>query len=500
MKKILTARQMKECDHSAIAHGTPSAVLMQRAGNAVYEALISNFDVSNTLIVCGSGNNGGDGFIVALCLKRAGYSCEIWYVGAGHAMTEETERRYYEAVDEGIPFVEDPHMEEYTAIVDAIFGIGLSSDPGEVSAMAIEMINNSLVPVISVDIPSGISSDTGHAYSPFVRADMTVTMEAYKRGHSLFEGIDASGKIICADLGIDTSYAKDADDIIPFSITNKDLSLIPRRRRDSHKGDFGRILVIGGSIGMCGAAFLSAFAAYRSGAGIVEIYTPEANRAVMQTLLPEAIVTSYSDVIPDISQLITVIERASVIVIGPGLGTDERSRYIVRKTFELTDAPIIVDADALNITASDSLDFPTDVPVIVTPHPGELSRLTKKSIRDLSNNTWKNSMSYAKENDVICVSKFARTVITDGERLFVNMSGGPSLSKGGSGDVLTGIIAGMLACGLSPIDAAAIGVYVHGCAGDIAAQEMGDYSPLARDVINSIPKVLKNAGGHEQWQ
>jgi len=495
MKKILTATQMKECDHSTIAMGTPSSVLMQRAANAVFSAVKDKYDLGNTLVICGSGNNGGDGLLVALALHKEGHCCDVWYVGEDHAMTEETESRYNEALDACITFVDEPEMSEYTLIIDAVFGTGLCFAPEGKARAAINAMNSSECPVVSVDIPSGISADTGEAPGAYVIADTTVTMQAYKRGHTKCAGLDASGRIICADLGIDTSFATDTDGMMPVAIDDGDLSLLPRRKRDSNKGTFGRVLVIAGSMGMCGAAYLSAAAAYRTGAGIVEIFTHESNRVILQTLLPEAIVSTYESIIHDADKLRYSIEQATVIVIGPGIGKDYNARVLVRETYDLTDAPIIIDADALNVTAMEGLDFPTDVPVIVTPHPGELSRLTGKSIKALSRDTWRSAMDYAREKDIICVSKFARTVITDGENVFVNMSGGPSLSKGGSGDVLTGVIAGMLASGLSPIGAASIGAYVHGRAGDITAERSGDYSPLARDVIDALGNVLKNARG-----
>ena len=248
---------------------------------------------------------------------------------------------------------------------------------------------------------------------------------------------------------------------------------------------------------MSGAAYLSACAAYRTGAGIVEILTPEDNRVILQELLPEAIVTTYSQNSLDINVIKSAVERASVIVVGPGLGTSLASKIIVKEVYKISASPIIIDADALNITAIERLDYPTEVPVIVTPHPGELSRLTERSVKELANDPWKFAVEYAKLKDVICVSKFARTIITDGKEVFVNMTGGPSLAKGGSGDVLTGIIAGMLCNGLSPIYAAAMGVFVHGLSGDLACDEMGVYSCMARDILNNIPQVMKKAGGKE---
>lgn len=495
MKKILTAKQMKECDLNTIAMGTPSSRLMERAGRAVFDTVVELYDTAKTLIVCGSGNNGGDGLIVALYLDSEGYDCDVWYVGDGHTMTDETKKRYNEAWNKGVSFVDTPILSDYTVIVDAILGTGLSFAPDGLAKDAILAMNNCDVPVVSIDIPSGISADTGKAFGEAVIADTTVTMQAYKRGHILSEGIDASGNILCAELGIDTSFVCDDVSVIPLALEEKDLSLIPRRKRDSHKGRYGRVLVIGGSIGMCGASFLSALAAYKCGAGIVEIFAPEENRTILQNLLPEAIVTPYCSSDLDCDLLLKSIERATVVIIGPGLGATDNTLLMVKEAFNNADAPLIVDADALNVIAKYNIEYPTDVPVIVTPHQGELARLTGKNIKALLSDPIGEAMEYARDKDVICVSKNARTVITDGNNVFVNMPGGPAMAKGGSGDVLCGVIAGMLTAGLSPIGAASIGAYIHSGAGDIAGESLGSFSVLARDIIDAIPKVLKNVKG-----
>lgn len=495
MKKILTAKQMKECDLNTIAMGTPSSRLMERAGRAVFDTLVELYDTSKTLVICGSGNNGGDGLIVALYLDSEGYDCDVWYVGEGHTMTEETKKRYNEAWNKGVSFVDTPDLSDYSVIVDAVLGTGLSFEPTGLARDSIYAMNDCDTPVVSIDMPSGISADTGKALGEAVLADTTVTMQAYKMGHILSDGIDASGNILCAELGIDTSSAAEDDAVVPLALEEKDLSLIPRRKRDSHKGDFGRVLVMGGSVGMCGASYLSALAAYKCGAGIVEIFAPFENREILQTLLPEAIVTSYIKDSFETKDLLNSIDRASVIVIGPGLGVSDNTLRMVKEVFKNSNAPLIVDADALNVIARENMEYPTDVPIIVTPHQGELARLTGKNIKSLLRDPIGATMEYAREKDVICVSKNARTVITDGVNVFVNMTGGPSIAKGGSGDVLCGVIAGMLTAGLSPIGAASIGAYVHGRAGDTAGESLGGFSVLARDIIDAIPGVLRNVKG-----
>ena len=495
MKNILTSKQMKVCDNETISGGVPSAVLMERAAKAVFDIIIKECDTAKTLIVCGSGNNGGDGILVAELLYDSGYDCDILYVGKGHTMSDETKKRYYKAIKKGIPFTDEPQISEYSLVVDAVLGTGLCFKPEGLVKEAINRINDSEACIVSVDIPSGISSDTGRAMGLAVNADITVAIQSYKRGHILSDGVDASGKVYCSDIGIDTTPAYEIEEFTPLAVERSDLSLIPRRKKSSHKGTFGRVLVIAGNVGMCGAAYLSASASYRSGAGLVEIFTPRENREILQTLLPEAIVTVYDRSYLDRDLLQTSVDRANVIIIGPGMGTDECSTRILKEVYQKSNAPLIIDADALNITGKEKLSFPTEVPVIVTPHPAEFSRLTGKTIREISDYPIESAVNFANENDIICVLKFAKTVITDGSNIFVNMSGGPALSKGGSGDVLTGVIAGMLCSGLSPVGAASLGAYIHGSAGDIASECFGEMSPVARDVIDAIPSVLKDVKG-----
>lgn len=484
---------MKKCDAAQISAGTPSYTLMERAAQAITKEIYRlGWEKKQILVVCGSGNNGGDGLIAARLLHLAGAHVSICFVGEMERCTPETKQAYTDAAESGVSFVGEPEWESYGLIVDALFGIGLSRAPEGVFEQVIRKINHSGAKVLSVDIPSGIDADTGKAPGTAVQADVTVSLAAYKRGHVLGDGVGHSGKVICADIGIGTDlFDADEQECPAYVIEERELSLIPKRKKDANKGTFGRVLVIGGSRGMCGAAYLCAKAAYRSGAGLVEIFTCEENRQPLQILLPEAIVTAYTGDVPEPALLHSVLERASIVVIGPGLGQGNAARMLVRETFRKVQVPLICDADALNVCARESLAYPSDVPVIVTPHPGEFFRMTGQNIETIAADPQTSAAHYARENGVICVLKFARTVITDGNVLFVNMSGSPALSKGGSGDVLCGVIAGMLCSGLSPVGAASIGVYVHGKAGEEAEAVYGEYSPLASEVCDRIADVLK---------
>ena len=496
MKRILTGAQMKECDAAQIRAGTPSYVLMERAARSVVDEIYRNgWEKMQVLVVCGNGNNGGDGLIAARLLHMDGVSGHVCCVGYATHCTPETGQAYTDSLQSGVFFARSPIGSSYGLIVDALFGIGLSRAPEGQYREIIQQINRCDAKVLAVDIPSGICADTGKAPGAAVRADVTVAMAAYKRGHVLEKGVDYSGKVVCADIGISTELFDITDNAaaLAYVIEERELSLIPRRKRDANKGTFGRVLIIGGSRGMCGAAYLCAKAAYRSGAGLVEIFTCEENRQPLQILLPEAIVTAYTGDIPDLTLLAAALERASFVVLGPGLGQNAGAEFLVRETLWRTRVPLVCDADALNVCAAHALAYPDDIPVIVTPHPGEFSRMTGQNIEALSQDPQSSAIQYALENKVICVLKFARTVITDGSALFVNMSGGPVLSKGGSGDVLCGVIAGMLCSGMSPIGAACLGVYVHGRAGEAAQSAYGEYSPLASEVCDEIAGILKKA-------
>lgn len=487
MKVLLNAEEMRICDEKAISMASSPDLFMRRAGKAVFDKAVSDFNPQRTLCVCGGGNNGGDGIIAAMLLYESGYDVDI-YLAFGEK--QGTADLIAEARKKCVNFVTDPIFDSYTLIIDALFGVGLTRSVIGSAYDDISAINDSGVDVLSVDIPSGVYSDSGKIAGISVKATETVTMQTYKKGQALSDGINMCGKISVADLDIGVAaYMNGAE---PLVICREDLTSIPKRERTSNKGTFGRVLVIAGSVGMSGAAFLSSKAAYRSGAGIVEVFTPNENRTVLQTLIPEAIVTSYDVYDFDTELLTNALNRATVVIIGPGLGKSEASRFIVKEVYENVSSPLIVDADALNITAEEGLSYPTDVPVIVTPHPGELSRLTGKSILQLLEYPIDEAVDYSVENDIICVAKSARTVIADGNKVYVNMSGGASLAKGGSGDVLTGVIAGMLCADLAPVEAAAFGVYIHGAAGDITAEQMGEFSPMATDVIEAISTVLKD--------
>lgn len=496
MKRILCSRRMKACDRREIETRTPSEVLMEKAASAVYDVLKSDFDLSRVLFVCGGGNNGGDGLIAAKLCAFDGNETHILFCGSEDACTAETSRRLAEVKKAGVKFV-SAIDEEYTAVVDAMFGIGLSREIDGENAEIINAINLSRAKVLSIDIPSGICADNGEILGCAVKADETVAIQAYKRGHLLGEGVENCGKLICVDIGISCSGAENFDgegDIVPYVLAENDIQLLSKRKKDSNKGTYGRVAIIGGAPGMCGAVYLSALAAYRSGAGLVEIFTSNENRIPLQMLIPEAIVTTTDWDEPDTEKLEEVLERAKVVCVGPGMSMGKGALRILSTVYKNVSTSLIVDADALNLTAKYGLEYPLGVSTVITPHPLELSRLSGKTVEELKADLWQSAKTYADDNHVICVAKDHHTVIAHKTNVFVNASGTPALAKGGSGDVLCGVIAGLRCGGLSMLGASSLGVYIHGLAGEKAEEKFGMSAPLAHEVANLVGEVLREAG------
>lgn len=496
MKRVLCSRRMKACDRLEILSGTPSEELMDRAAEKVFEIIKERYPSGRILFVCGGGNNGGDGILAAVKAFEYGLDATILFCGEKELCTSETLGCLAKAEELRVPFTDSPEG-DYTLVVDAIFGIGLSREIDGKLADIINKINESGAEILAVDIPSGICADNGEVLGCAVKADVTVAIEAYKMGHFLGEGAEYCGKVICVDIGIPTDEAQTFEgygEFVPYALDKDDISLLPKRKRNSNKGTYGRVVVIGGASGMCGAVYLSALASYRSGAGLVEVFTDNDNRIPLQTLLPEAVVTTCDFAEPDFEKLKAALDRATVVCIGPGMGRSSGALKILSYVYRNADCPMVADADALNLTAIHKLEFPCVNDVIITPHPMEFSRLTGIPVEELKAAFWVNTAEYAEEKGVICVAKDFATAITDGRTVYVNTSGTPALAKGGSGDVLSGVISAFLCQHIDPLKAAALGAYVHGLSGELAEELYGNYSPLASEVANLVSEVLREAG------
>lgn len=506
MEYLVNAIQAKNIDQYAIhTIGIPSIVLMERAALCVYEQAIKMVrpEDGRILVVCGTGNNGADGIAAARMLSFADYQVELLYVGNVQNASEEwkQQNQIIQNLKLSVKTVnslangEYIKRGEYALILDAIFGIGLAREITGVFRTVIEQINTSQTKVLSVDIPSGVAADTGMVLGCAVRADATVTFGFHKMGIVLYPGADYSGKVIVKDIGF-VPGALDYAKLDAYTLDESDLTeFIKLRPSNSHKGTFGRILIIAGSENMAGAAYLSAKAAYRMGAGLVRIYTPETNRMILQSLLPEAILTTYPSQSFDGSIQKEVLDWADCIVFGPGIGREAYVETMLKVVLYDCSAPIVLDADGLRVLAS-SEDLQLSMTmqqvgrnrVIVTPHLGEMSALIEESVDKIQENKVLAARNFADKWHCVCVLKDARTVVAQPmkERYFVNHLGNSGMATAGSGDVLTGIIVALLAQGYDMGQAASLGVLIHAIAGDRAARQLGERAVMASDMIEAL--------------
>ena len=492
MKYLVSGKEMKNWEKQAMErYKTPSVLLMERAALAVVEELLSGaYDIQNVLIACGTGNNGGDGLAVARLLRTKGINVQVCVVGALEKLSSDAKRQLemYQAISG--KFVTAPAYDEYTVMVDAIFGIGCNREVTGIAAEVIEAMNAQKAPVVAIDVPSGISSDTGKVCGVGVMADVTVTFFTEKLGMLLYPGNDYCGKIKVADLGIPFEKAEECR-IIAYD--EKELERLPKRKGDSHKGTYGKVLVIAGSPKICGAAYLAAAGSYRVGAGLVKVYTSRENQTAIQTLLPEALLEVCDWNRPVLKNLKECMDWADVIVIGPGLGTDRTAEKILEYAVCKSEVPLVIDADGLNILSKNrEWMHEISVPLIMTPHVQEMARLTGTSKEMIKKKPAAAAESFAAEYPVTLVLKDARTIVAkENELTYLNLSGNSGMAAGGSGDVLAGILGGLLAQGMDSLEAARLGVYLHGKAGDAAATKKGEYSMTARDILDGIAEVTR---------
>lgn len=484
--ELYTADQVRTFDRLAIEEfGISGFTLMTRAGEAAYDRLTEVFpNVSKIAVVCGTGNNGGDGFVLARLARSMRKSVSVFLIGddsriEGDALTA------FDALEDcevELHAFSPGCLRDCDIIVDAIFGTGLARPVDGDAAAAIAQINASGKPVVAMDLPSGLSADTGVALGLAVRASATVTFVGMKRGLLTADGPDHAGKIFFHDLGLPVEAR---NRIVPSAerMDTSDLSgILPSRRRNAHKGDFGHVLVIGGNEGFLGAAILCATAAARSGAGLVSVAT----RAAHAPLIPVAQPEIMAHGIEDVHALSGLMARATVIAIGPGLGHDDWARDMLTRAFA-SDLPLVADADALNLIAESPRARKNWV---ITPHPGEAARLLGISSDNINKDRFRAAQELQKKSMATVVLKGCGTIVCDAaHNLHLCSNGNPGMATGGTGDVLTGIIAGLIAQGLSCDDATKFGVCLHARAGDAAASTHGEAGMLASDVIRHL-KVI----------
>jgi len=496
MQPLLSPIEMAAADAATIASGTPGFTLMERAGRAVARAVISLAGHRYGLrvaVVCGKGNNGGDGFVAARVLHHHGVGVRCLLLADASEYVDDAAAHLEIMINAGVPAepFDGIRLEGCDVIVDAIFGTGFRGAAEGRPAAAIAAINDARASVVAVDVPSGVAGVTGAVQGPAVHADVTVTMAAQKLGIALAPGSVHAGDVSVADIGIAvdsaSAFVAEPDDV---------RRLLPARARDAHKRSSGSVVVLAGSDGMSGAALLATRGASRMGAGYVTlISTPYVDHA-KKSVLPETVsrvLVDHSELGPEVlDEFASDIERAGAVAIGPGIGQGKRQRALVEAVLRELSMPVVLDADALNALAEDVTPLvERSASSVITPHPGEMGTLLGVSAAEIQADRVSAARRAADELGCAVVLKGAGTIVTDrGRPLLVNPTGGPELATAGTGDVLTGVIAALLAEKLDPADAAAAGVFVHGLAGTRAGRSTGGRGVVAWDVAEALPGAV----------
>ncbi len=521
--RILTAKQMREADRRTIEEvGVPSLVLMENAGRQVVAAMEASFDDlagRRVAVLCGRGNNGGDGLVVARVLRQRDIDVSVFLAGRVADVKGDARTNLESLGRLGLPVVEiageadwelhAPEVAGHDLIVDALFGTGLSSPLRGLLQTMVEDVNGGGAPVVSIDLPSGLSADTADLIGPCIRATVTVTLGAPKLPLVLPPAREMAGELAVADIGIPGGVIEALGPPDLRLVTADGLrGLLPARPRDAHKGSFGHVLVVAGSRGKTGAAYLAAAGALRSGAGLVTAATPRSWQPVVASLGAEYMTegldeTPEGTVAP--SALAAVLAHpADVVAAGPGLGSGAAVAAFVDGLIARADRPLVLDADALNAFAgrSDALKARPGQVIVLTPHPGEMGRLLGVPAADVQARRVDAARELATRLGAHVVLKGHRTVIaTPGGRAHINTTGNPGMATGGTGDVLTGMIAGWLAQLGDAERACLLAVHLHGAAGDLAADDEGEVSMTAGDLLGRIGDAVLalgargNAGG-----
>ncbi len=528
MLKVATAAEMQGIDRITIEdYGIAGTILMERAGLSVVSRINELFfgetvqrqpatDKPAVIVLCGGGNNGGDGFVIARILHNQGKSVEVFLSVNPGNLKGDARINYDAAKKFGVkisPLDEFPARRPLNrcVIVDALLGTGLSKEVRAPLSGAINAVNRSACPVVSVDIPSGISSDTGQVMGCAVKARYTVTFGLPKRGHLLYPGAGHAGRLFVEDIGFPVTLLKSGKIRVNLPERGDMISLLPQRPAYSHKGTYGHVLLVAGSRGKTGAALMAAGACLRAGAGLVTIGVPESLVGTFQSMVAEEMILPLADKgdgtlsSESAGAILEFLEnRAGVLATGPGLSVDGEITGLISRLIAESGSPLVIDADGLNAVAGNPAVFrDSRVPVVLTPHTGEMARLLhglsseKGDIRAMiEKDRISTAVSFAEKTGTYLVLKGVPTVTATPEGdAFINPTGNPGMASAGSGDVLTGMISAFVAQGLTPRDASVLGVYMHGLAGDIAANEKGPHSLIASDIIGSIPAACLSLSG-----
>lgn len=503
--KVFSASQSRELEERAVASGISYSELMENAGAAAVRFLMKKYSIKGKKIVilCGKGNNGGDGFVMARRLAQQEARVAVVLM-EGPPKTETAAEMYEKLADVFLRIVRYEREEAtvsallYSAdlIVDAIYGTGFHGRVENSFDALFRMAQESRAPVISIDIPSGAECDTGAIHGPCMRAEYTVTFSTLKPVHLLPPAKEYCGNVTVSPIGISSELIETQENCIYVPDAEYIRSVFQPRNPHSNKGDYGRLLCICGSYGMAGAALLSIRAALRCGAGLVYAALPESIYPIVASQAPEAVYIPLKEesslTEKDAGRLREKLSQASAVLIGCGLGVSPFAEDLLRLCFTEAEAPLLVDADGINLLSRNiHVLQETKAPVVLTPHPGEMARLTGKAIPEIQGSRLKTARDFAVSHGVTLVLKGSGTIIANSDGpLFLNTTGNPGMAKGGSGDVLAGMAASFAAQGIPTEKAAAAAVFLHGLAGDLCAKALTQSAMLPSDLIEYLPKAF----------
>ncbi|MBN2259903.1 MAG: NAD(P)H-hydrate dehydratase [Clostridiales bacterium] len=520
--KIVTAAEMRKIEKKVMEnYGISGIVLMELAGKSLADKCLEIMKGSSCnnkiLIFSGKGNNGGDGFVAARHLKNKGAEVKVILLteperlrgdaNINFEILKKMDIKILNALSDRV--IEQVKIEllDSSVVIDAIYGTGFKGMITGFEQKLVMLLDQYKGKIISADLPSGLESDTGKVNGPCVKADYTLTFGLPKIGLYLESGTSYCGNIEIVDISI-PEKAVSLIKLNTHLITGESYEfLFLERKKSSHKGNYGHVFALGGSIGMTGAITLTCEGALHSGAGLVTAGIPKSLNQIMEIKLTEAMTLPLAETedgcisFDAMESIVKFMKKASVLAVGPGISTSVSIRHLLNNMLPMIQIPCVIDADGLNVLAEileEKPDFLMNLNSVsvLTPHPGEMARLTKFSIQEIQGNRLKYALTYAKEWGAVIVLKGANTIVASPDgRIYINTSGNPGMATGGTGDVLTGIISGFIAQGASPLDSAILGVYLHGKAGDLAAEEKGFNSMTAKDIINHLPNAftsLKN--------
>lgn len=512
--KVATAEQMQELDQKAIeSYRIPGIVLMENAGRGATDVIFNTFpdlQKKKIVIVAGKGNNGGDGFVIARHLLNHGISVKVFLLSDPKGLRGDAETNFHifhrmkgEVIS--VPSSKDyqkvkKDLEKVDLLIDGIFGTGLDAEVRGYYREVIDHLNTLQKPIIAIDIPSGLDANTGKPLGTAIRASLTVTFGLPKVGHLVVPGPDYVGRLKVIDIGIPKNLVEE-EKIQTHLLEHEEIKkwLSMSRRPDTHKGDYGHLLVIAGSVGKTGAAAMACEAALRVGAGLVTLAIPKSLNTIMEVKLTEVMTEPLPETpkqtlsLRAFNPILRLCENKKAVIIGPGIGTFKETQSLILKLIKTLDIPIILDADGLTALATQPKTLPAaNRSLILTPHPGEMARLIRSTAKEVQEDRIGVTRNFSQSHHVYLVLKGYRTLVaTPKGDIFINPTGNPGMASGGTGDVLTGMMGGLICQGFDILPSLQISVFLHGLAGDEMAREIGEKSLVATDIIKKIPFLLQ---------